>query len=179
MNATLLGFASFFLVALAAFAAFGWLVAFPLPEESSPKVDPRTEEFLPLHAQHLPQLRQALDLHDGDYVRRKASPELHKKWREERRRILVAFLKGLAEDFARLDRLGRMIASLSPKLRYRDELERLSLNVRFRLNFRLIRYWILVGGPGPLSRLSYLTSILGRLSARTEGAMARLEMRPS
>ena len=149
MNATLLAFAGFSLLALAVLA---WLVAFPLPEETSSKADPRTEEFQPHHAQHLPQLRQALDLHDGDYVRKKATPELHKKWREERRRILVAFLKGLAEDFARLDALGRMIASFSPKLRYKDEFERLSLNVRFRLNFRLIKYWILIGGSGPLGR---------------------------
>lgn len=176
MNATLLPFAVF---SVAALAVFAWLVAFPLSEETFAKVDLRTEEFLPFHAQHLPQLRQALDLHDAEYIRRKATHELHKKWREERRRILVAFLKGLAEDFARLDRLGRIIASLSPKLRYKEEFERLWFNVRFRLNFRLIKFWILLGGTGPLGRLRYLTSILSRLSARTEGAMARLEMHPS
>jgi hypothetical protein len=112
-------------------------------------------------------------------MREKAAPELHKRWLDERRRILSDFLAGLAVDFAKLDRLGRTVASLSPKLSWQDEFRRLSLNFRFRLNFRLARLWILAGGSLALARLRYLTALIGELSARTSLAMARVTAPPS
>jgi hypothetical protein len=156
-----------------------WLVGKRLPEESSLGLDSKIEDLVPLHTQHFPQLRQALDSTDSRYMKQKATGELRRQWREDRRRILRGFLTGLAEDFAKLDRLARTVASLSPKISRREELGRIWLNLRFRLNYRIVWIWLSTGGMGPVGRLSYLTSLLGDLSARAEAAMTRLEIRAS
>jgi hypothetical protein len=176
MTVSLLVFVALSLVGLAILI---WLTGKPLPEEASLDVNSRIEDLVPLHTQHFPQLRQALDSTDSRYMQQKATPDLLRKWRDDRRRILMAFVAGLGEDFAKLDRLGRTIASLSPKLSRQEELKRIWLNVRFRVNIRIVKLWIHAGGTRPLMRLRYLTTLLGDLSARTEAAMARLEMRPS
>jgi hypothetical protein len=166
-------------VALGMLAVILWAVLAPLPEESAPASDSRLEDFQPRHTQHFPQLRQALDLNDTRYMREKAAPDLQKRWLDERRRILSDFLAGLALDFGQLDRLGRTVASLSPKLSWQDELRRLSLNFRFRFNFRVAKLWILAGGSLALTRLRYLTTLIGEISARTSLAMARATASPS
>ena len=181
MSATMMtvSLVAFIALSLAGLAILIWLISKPLPEESGFQVVSRIEDLVPLHSQHFPQLRQALDLTDSRYMRQKATPDLLRKWRDDRRRILMAFVAGLGEDFAKLDRLGRTVASLSPKLSRREELKRIWLNLRFRVNIRFVKFWIHAGGTRPLMRLRYLTTLLGDLSARTEAAMARLEMRPS
>lgn len=157
-----------------ALGAVLWTVLAPLPEESAKAADTNAEDFQPRHTQHFPQLRQTLDLNDTRYMRQKADPALQKRWIEERRRILSDFLAGLAQDFARLDQLGRTVASLSPELTLKDEFRRLLLDFRFRFNFRLARLWILAGGTLALARLRYLTDLIGELSARTSLEMARV-----
>lgn len=168
------------LIACATFlvlAALIWLVSKPLGEEISLSVESKIEDLVPLHTQHFPQLRQALESADSRYVRQNANAELHRMWQEERRQILRSFLAGLAEDFARLERLARIIASLSPRFSRRQELARIWLSVRFRLTYRIISIWISVGGTGVARQLRYLTELVGNLSARTEAGMIQLESR--
>ncbi len=158
-------------------AALVWLVSKPLSEEISLSVGSKIEDLVPLHTQHFPQLRQALETADGRYVRQNANAELHRLWQEERRQILRSFLAGLAEDFARLDRLARIIASLTPRISRRQELARIWQSARFRLTYRVIAIWISVGGAGVARQLRYLTELVGNLSARAEAGMIRLESR--
>jgi hypothetical protein len=164
----------FVIFAVLGLAAVLWALLAPLREEAASSADTSLEDFHPRHTQHFPQLRQTLDLNDTRYMREKAAPDLHKRWLDERRRILSDFLAGLARDFANLERLGRTVASLSPKLSWRDEFRRLSLNFRFRFNFRLARLSVLAGGSPALARLRYLTALIGELSARTSLTMARV-----
>jgi hypothetical protein len=158
-------------------AALVWLVSKPLPEETSLSLGSKIEDLVPLHTQHFPQLRQALESADNRYVRQKANAAVHRMWREERRRILKSFLAGLAEDFARLDRLARIVASLTPRFSRREELAYIWLSLRFRLTYRIVSIRISAGGAGSVRQLSYLTEIVGNLSARAEEAMVRLESR--
>jgi hypothetical protein len=167
----------FISASLLVLAALVWLVSKPLPEETTLSLDSKIEDLVPLHTQHFPQLRQALASADTKYVRQKATAELHSMWREERRQILKSFLAGLAEDFARLDRLGRIVASLTPRFSRREELARIWLSLRFRLTYRIVSIWISAGGAGSTRQLGYLTELVGNLSARAEEAMMRLEMR--
>ncbi len=162
---------------LAILGAMVWLVTKPLPEESSLSLDSKIEELVPLHTQHFPQIRQALESTDNRYVRQRATPALHRLWREERRQILRSFLAGLAEDFARLDRLSRIVASLTPRFSRREELGRIWLSLRFRLTYRITSIRISAGGAGSARELNYLTVLVGSLSARAEAAMIRLESR--
>lgn len=170
---------AFTVASAVALAAIGWLVLKPLPKEASAGLVNNIEELLPLHSRHFPQVRQALASADAQYVRRRASQETERMWREERRRILRSFLDGLAEDFARLDRLSRMVASLSPRFSRREEIERAWLSLRFRLNYRMTVLRISLGGPGSASQVSHMTELVANLSSRAEAAMTRLEVASS
>ncbi len=167
----------FTLAALSILAVLVWLVSKPLRQEASLNLKSKIEELVPLHTQHFPQVRQALESADSRYIRQKATPELHRMWQEDRRQILKDYLAGLAEDFAKLDRLARIVASLSPQFSRREELARIWLSVLFRLNYRIVSIRISAGGTGPLRQVSYLTVLVGDLSARAEAAMSRLEIR--
>jgi hypothetical protein len=92
----------------------GWAALKPLPEVMGGRRQDRMEDLLALHAQHFPQLRQALATLDADYVRRKASGEIERNLHQERRRVDESFLSGLAEDFGRLERLLRVVREMSP-----------------------------------------------------------------
>jgi|SRR5579863_6215759 len=50
----------------------GWTALKPLREEVAGRQQDRAQVRLALHAQHVPELRQALASQDADYVRRKA-----------------------------------------------------------------------------------------------------------
>lgn len=164
-------------ITLIIMAALVWLVTKRLPEEHSLSVESKIEDLVPLHTQHFPQLRQALESADSRYVRQNATAALHRMWREERRQILRSFLAGLAEDFARLDRLARVVASLTPRFSRRDELERIWLSLRFRLTYRIVSMRISAGGAASARELNYLAALVGSLSAHAEAAMLRLESR--
>jgi hypothetical protein len=168
----------FTVLSLSIFAGLAWLVAWPLPKEGLLSPNIRVEDLVPLHTQHFPQLKQSLQSTDRTYMRQKATRTLQREWREERRKVLRGFLDGLEEDFAKLDRLARVVASLSPRVSRGEEFARLWLTLRFRLTFRIASIWIFAAGAGQLARLSYLTALLADLSARADAGMARLQVRP-
>jgi putative nucleotidyltransferase with HDIG domain len=72
------------------------------------------EDLLALHAQHFPQLRQALRNLDDDDLRRKVSGETERHMHAERERIAEGFLAGLARDRGRLERLLTAVQKMSP-----------------------------------------------------------------
>src|ERR1700689_5773183 len=115
------------LLLLCAGAAVGLLfglcrqVSKPLAEEKSARLINNIEDLLPLHSQHLPQLRQSLSSTDTRYVRRRTSDEIERMWREERRQVVARFLSGVAADFARIERLPLGVASLAPESSKREE----------------------------------------------------------
>jgi Na+-transporting methylmalonyl-CoA/oxaloacetate decarboxylase gamma subunit len=166
---------AFAVLSLFLLLAIVWLVLKPLPKEAV-QTEVTLEELVPMHSQHFPQLRQALASADVQYVRRKTSKEVERQWREERRRILQAFLDGVVEDFVRLDQLARLIASHSPHFSRREELERAWLSLRFRFGYRIMSMRIASGSLGSVRQMSRLTGLVGNLSARAEAAMARLEI---
>lgn len=166
----------FGLVSASISAALIWLLGKKLPEEAALGPGRKIEELLPLHTQHFPQVRQSLASADGRYIQRKVSKQVLREWHEERRRILQDFLTGLAQDFARLDQLSRIVASLSPRFSRREEVQRVWLSLRFRANYRIVTMRIAAGHPGSMRGLVRLTELVGNLSARAEAAMARLEI---
>jgi hypothetical protein len=174
MNGLVIAFA---ILALSLLLAIGWLVLKPLPKEAS-QPDSTMEELMPLHSPHFPQLRQALASADAQYIRRRMSKEVERQWREERRRILQAFLDGLVDDFVRLDQFARLVASHSPHFSRREEFKRAGLSLRFRLGYRIMSMRIATGSLGSVRQMARLTELVGNLSARAEAAMARLEVAP-
>ncbi len=145
--------------------------AAPLAEKMQP-----LEELKPFHCRYFPQVRQAISRDDQEFLRRAASATIRHTVTAERRRVVRLFLSGLREDFLRVDRLGRTVASLSPRVDRKEELERLWLGFRFRGLYRLVRLRLAVGGT-PLPQLERLAGLVGSLAAKTERMMTALEER--
>jgi hypothetical protein len=155
----------------------GHRVSKPLEEEKSARLINNIEDLLPLHSQHLPQLRQSLASTDTRYVRRRTSDEMERMWREERRQIVARFWKGVAADFARIERLAIVVASLAPEPSKRDEAFRAWIRFRFRILYRAASRWIVAGMPLFTSPLVHLTNLVANLSAYAENAMKQWEPR--
>jgi hypothetical protein len=152
----------------------GWAALKPLPEEAAGRRQDRTEDVLALHAQHFPQLRQALATLDDAYVRRKASGEIERHLHEERRRIVQSFLSGLAEDFGRLERLLRVVRAMSPAESWIRQMQRDIARFQFRVNYRIASLQIPSARPKSTNRLARLTELVGNLSEQVEVGMAHL-----
>ncbi|MGH9683430.1 MAG: hypothetical protein ACRD4S_07450 [Candidatus Acidiferrales bacterium] len=160
---------------LAALLAIAWLVCKPLPAETARDVDGPIEELAALHSRRLPQLRQSLDPADASYVQRRLCPAKERQWRRERRKIVRDFIEGLAEDFARIDRLARTVASLSPALSRRQEIERIGLSLRFRVGYRIVCVRLALGELESRRQITALAELIGNMAAQTEAAMAQLQ----
>jgi hypothetical protein len=137
------------------------------------RIDQAMESALPKHYQFFPQIRQALSAGDNEYLREVAPPHIAQQVLRERRAVARRFLGGLHEDFSSLERLARMVASLSPVVSREQETERLLLGFKFRLLYALV--WLrLSTGRVPLQQIEHLTELVGRLALRMEQAMAEI-----
>ena len=156
-------------------AKLGWAALKPLPEELGGRHQDRMEDLVALHAQHFPQLRQALATLDADYVRRRAAGEIERHLHEERRRIVESFLSGLAEDFGRLERLLSVVREMSPAEPWIHQLGGADRRCRFRVNYRIASLQIHSARLHSTNRLARLTELVGNLSVQIEAGMARLD----
>jgi hypothetical protein len=154
----------------------GRLLSKPLPEEISTDSGMKIEDLLPLHSQHLPQLRQSLEFNDSRYLRRNTSEEAEHMWRDERRQIVAHFLRSVAIDFARTEQFAKVVASLTPKPSRHNEAFRAWLSFRFRVSYRLLSVWIAAGKPLSIGPLIHLTNLVANISADAENAMEQLEL---
>jgi hypothetical protein len=161
-----------------AIAFFGVLLWLLRPRRRAPKagqspIDIRMESFLPRHYRYFPQVRQALSASDEHYLRRMAPPDVAQRAQRERRAVAREFLSGLREDFSNLERLGRMVAALSPVISREQETERLILGMKFRVLYAWV--WLrLSTGRAPLEQIEHLTGLVGRLATRMEQAMTAI-----
>jgi hypothetical protein len=138
-----------------------------------PGIDRALESTFPKHYRFFGQVRQALSAGDNEYLRGVAPPHVARQVLRERRGIAKHFLYGLHEDFSGLERLARMVASLSPVLSREQEMERLYLGLKFRMLYVMV--WLhLSTGQVPLQQLEHLTELVGRLALRMEQAMAEI-----
>jgi hypothetical protein len=160
-------------------AKLGWAALKPLPEELGGRHQDRMEDLVALHAQHFPQLRQALATLDADYVRRKMSGEIERHLHQERRRVVETFLSGLAEDFGRLERLLRVVREMSPAEPWIHQFQRAGRRFRFRVNYRIASLQIQSARLQSTNRLARLTELVGNLSVQIEAGMTRLDPSPS
>jgi hypothetical protein len=152
----------------------GWTALKPLPQETGERRQDRLEGLLALHAQHFPQLRQALTTLDDDYLRRKACGEIERHLHEERRDIVESFLTGLAEDFGRLERLMRVLREMSPREPWIQQCQRAGSRFQFRVNYRVASLALHAARLQSMNRLARLTELVGNLSEEVEASMARL-----
>jgi hypothetical protein len=127
----------------------------------------------PTHFRYFPQIRQALSSADAEYLMKTAPPGVAKRALRERRKVARHFLQGLNEDFSKLARLARIVATLSPQVSKKQETRRLILTLNFRILYVLV--WLrLSTGNIPLQHLEHLTGLVGRLAARMDEAMTEI-----
>jgi hypothetical protein len=153
-------------------AQLAWVALKPLPEETGERGRERMEDLLALHAQHFPQLRQALANLDDEYLRRKASGEIKRHTHAERKHIVKGFLAGLAEDFGRQERLLTVLQEMSPAEPWIRQWQPVVARFQFRVNYRIASLQIHSQKLQSRNRLTRLTELVGNLSLRIEASMA-------
>jgi hypothetical protein len=125
------------------------------------------------HATYLRQVQQAMAAEDFDFLAARGSRELSKRTRKERRKIVLAYLYCLRNDFLKLWRLARVISTMSPKVGVGQEFARLRLGLIFFLRYELIRIKFRFGF-APLPELGSLSEVVSRLAMRLETTMREL-----
>ncbi|HEV2299428.1 MAG TPA: hypothetical protein VGR72_13035 [Candidatus Acidoferrales bacterium] len=156
------------------FVSLIWLLFAPNWSGPRAAVDSlEIEQLEPLHCRHFPQISMLLRLDDQAFVEQRAPASLARMWRQERRRILLKYLSGLTEDFARLEHLARLIASLSPEVSRKREWEWFRLGLQFRLMLRLLNVRIVLGSLS-LPQFARLTDFVASQAADLESRMVQL-----
>src|SRR5258708_18207781 len=136
MSLTLYFFFGFVAILL---LALGWGVR-PPRKRRKLEADPRSlEEHGQRHVIYLPQIRQAFATTDYEFLSERASREVQRRVRRERRGVALAYLAALRGDFQSLLRMARVIAALSPEVVAVQEFERLFLTVMFSLRYQITR----------------------------------------
>jgi hypothetical protein len=170
MNAQLL----FFLIVVAGLlGVLVWALRGAPPARQALPPQASLEELGPSHCKYFAQIRQAFSPEDWEFVRRRASPKLLRRMRAERNRVARLYVRGLREDFARLNRLARIVASLSPQVDHRREWDRLGLYCRFELLSLLVALRLRIGGRAT-AELGRLTNVVGSFASRMEAAVLGL-----
>ena len=164
------------LTLMLALVGFGLLVR-PLKAEFSLdlKSGASTEKIAARHFRHLAQLRHAFSNDDRLFIDHRLPLASAKRIRSERREALRKYIVGIGEDFACLDRLAREVAALSPKVEHRHETERLYLEIRFRILYRLALFRLSAAGNIPFEAVAHLSEIVGTLSREVEAMMTSLQ----
>jgi len=126
-----------------------------------------------LHVNSLPQIRQALDVADYEFLGQKGGTALQRRVRRERRGIALAYLSALRLEFEDLLRMARIIAGLSTEIVALQEFERVRLTAKFMWSFEMVRMKLLLGFVS-LTQLDALSNLISGLSVRLEAAIKEL-----
>jgi len=170
LSLTLILFSGFIVILL---LVLGWAVWQPR-KRSRLHADPCSlEQRGQPHTNYLPQMRQALAPMDYEFLSKRASGEVRRRVRRERRSVVLAYLAALREDFQSLLRMARVIAVLSPQVIAVQEFERLRLTAQFAWRFELVR-WKLLMGVASMTQLDALSDLVSGLSVRMEAALKEL-----
>jgi hypothetical protein len=170
MSLTLYFFFGFVAILL---LALGWALRAPRKRRKL-EADPRSlEEQGQRHVNYLPQIRQAFATTDYEFLSERASREVQRRVRRERRGVALAYLAALRGDFQSLLRMARVIAALSPEVVAVQEFERLLLSVMFAWRYQMTR-WKLWTGLAPMTQLDGLSNLVSGLSVRLELAVQEL-----
>lgn len=133
----------------------------------------------PLHnALYYPQVRQSLSEEDLKYLEERGSPRLARHAGSERRRVALAYVQAIHQDFRSLLQLARVLAALSPKVVAGQEAERLRLAVEFEFRYQCVRL-MLLAGVSPHGQLFQIVQTVGTLSTRLDAAIVEMGERAS
>ena len=127
-------------------------------------------DLLPRNYKYFPQVRRALSIEDNEYLCRRADPLARKSARRIRREVGLEFLRGLRDDYRRLDRLARALTALAPAANPQRESERIWLAMRFEFRWFLV-WGSLWSGMTPVLQMGLLTNLVAALTVRLESSL--------
>jgi hypothetical protein len=133
-----------------------------------------TEALLPQHYRYFPQVSRALSAEDARFLQSRASPKVRRGALQARRNVALQFLAGLRDDYRKLDRLARVLASLAPSANQQREAERLWLALQFEMRWRVA--WLEIwSGVAPITELQKMAEIIGGLAAQMQTSINVLQ----
>ncbi len=124
------------------------------------------------HVINLPQIRQAIEPADFEYLSERSDAKMVRKIRKERRRIALRYLEGLREDFERLVDTAQAVAALSPEVEAKEEWKRFRLSAEFRIKHRLVWAKFALGAP-TFPGLEGIAVMVSSLALDLERAVAK------
>lgn len=130
-------------------------------------------EWAASHVRNMPQIRQAANPADFEFVLSKGGRELQARLRRERKQVLMLYLQAIRRDFEGLLRVARVIAVLSPQVSGSHEYERLRLQMVFRVRFQMVKLGLLLGVE-PQTQLASLGEMAANLAFQMQQTMAQL-----
>jgi hypothetical protein len=159
--------AALLLVALLVWAVRPARIRFQSPDEVFEALS------APRHYYRLPQILQALQATDTEFLKERGCLELPRRIRAERKRIALKYLDFIETDYRTLIEASRVLAAMAPEVVAAEEWERLRLNMSFTWNCRVLR-WRLMTGLKPWSSFARISEMAGDLSYRLEQATTRI-----
>lgn len=166
------------MIFLIGFAALLLMLMFGVLREPRRLKRPGTDEHVSgeserRHVTYFPQVRQAMAPEDLAFLASRSSSGLARTVGSERRKVALAYLSCLRDDFMRLWRLARLVASQSPNVGMAQEFARLRLGLIFSLRYEMLRLKFLLGF-SPLPQLDALSQVVSRLAIRLETTMKEI-----
>jgi hypothetical protein len=132
------------------------------------------DSLLPQHYKYFPQVCRALSAEDAQFLNSRTQPEVRRLALRARRNVGLNFLTGLKEDYQKLDRLARVLASLAPSANQRREAHRIWLALQFGFRWRIV--WLEIwSGAAPVSQLQSMAGLIGGLAAQLQTSMNALQ----
>ena len=132
------------------------------------------DSLLPQHYKYFPQVSRALSDEDGRFLRARATPAIHRAALQARRKVALQFLTGLKDDYLKLDRLARVLASLAPTANQQREAQRFWLALQFAIRWRVA--WLEIwSGAAPVSQLQNMAGFIGGLAAQMQSSISVLQ----
>jgi hypothetical protein len=132
------------------------------------------DSLLPQHYKYFPQVSRALSEEDARFLQTRAAPDVRRSALRARRSVALNFLTGLKDDYQKLDRLARVLASLAPSANQRREAHRIWLAFRFGFRWRVV--WLEIwSGAAPISQLQSMAGLIGGLAAQMQTSMNAIQ----
>ncbi|HKM67747.1 MAG TPA: hypothetical protein VJX70_11320 [Candidatus Acidoferrum sp.] len=167
MSASLL---FFILIALVILALLLWASRSPKPQFPS-GLDAFEALSESRHCSRLPQILRALQPEDTEYLRKDGHAALMHTVRQQRRRIALAYVEQLQNEFETLLEISRVLAVMSPEVIATQEFERWKLSTVFAMNCAWLR-WRLRLGLRPFAGLALLTGMATNIIRQLEAAIS-------
>jgi hypothetical protein len=132
------------------------------------------DSLLPQNYKCFPQVCRALSEEDARYLQLRTTPAIRRSALRARRSVALHFLTGLKDDYHKLDRLARVLASLAPAANQQREAQRIWLALKFSFRWRVV--WLEIwSGAAPVTQLQSMAGFIGGLAAQMQLSMNVLQ----